>query len=171
MIRPALTLLTSTVLALFLVACSSNSQLITGTARPPIDPSQVRVYFSPPPGGFEEIAQLETASGSFTYGEQNKMNSVIAHLREEAAKLGANGVLFVGSENSYGNSSVGVGAGGGNYGGSGFSSGGVGVSISPTKKFARGVAIYVPNPPPEAPAPAMPPQPQPQPTPQPHPTK
>lgn len=159
MIRPALMLLTSTALALLLAACSSNSQLITGTARPPIDPSQVRVYFTPPPGGFEEIAQLETASGAFTYGEQNKMDSVIAKLREEAAKLGANGVLFIGAENTYGNSSVGVGAGGGNYGGSGFSSGGIGVSISPTKKFARGVAIHVPNPPPE-----QAPQPQPQPT-------
>lgn len=164
MIRPVSLLLTSTLLALCLTACSSNSQLITGTARPPIDPAQVRVYFTPPPGGFEEIAQLETASGSFTYGEQNKMDSVIANLREEAAKLGANGVLFIGAENSYGNSSVGVGAGGGNYGGSGFSSGGIGVSISPTKKFARGVAIYVPNPPPE-PAPQVQPQPQPQPQP------
>jgi hypothetical protein len=163
MIRPALILLTLFLTAL-LAACSSNSHLVTGTARPPIDPSQVRVYFTPPPGGFEEIAQLETSSGSFTYGEQNKMNSVIAKLREEAAKLGANGVLFVGAENSYGNSSIGVGAGGGNYGGSGFSSGGVGFSISPTKKFARGVAIYVPNPPPEAPAPVTAPQPQPQPT-------
>lgn len=167
MIRPVSILLT-----LLLAACASNSHLITGTARPPIDPAAVRVYFTPPPGGFEEIAQLETSSGSFTYGEQNKMNSVIAKLREEAAKLGANGVLFIGAENTYGNSSVGVGAGGGNYGGSGFSSGGIGVSISPTKKFARGVAIYVPNPPPEqAPQPQSQPQPQPQQPPPPPPTK
>jgi hypothetical protein len=169
MIRPASILLTST-LTLLLAACASNSHLITGTARPPIDPSQVRVYFSPPPGGYEEIAQLETSSGAFTYGEQNKMNSVIAKLREEAAKLGANGVLFVGTQNSYGNSSVGVGAGGGNYHGNGFSSGGVGVSISPTQKYAHGVAIYVPNPPPEA-QPQPQPQTKPQPQPQPQPTK
>jgi hypothetical protein len=150
------------VLALALVGCASNSHLITGSPRPPIDPSQVRVYFSPPPGGYEEIAQLQTASGAFTYGEQNKMNAVIAKLREEAAKLGANGVLFMGTENSYGGSSVGVGAGGGNYGGSGFSSGGIGVSISPTQKYAHGLAIYVPNPPPEGAQPQQPaPPPQP----------
>lgn len=161
MTRPALSVLIGILTAL-LAACSTNSYLVTGTARAPIDPSQVRVYFAPPPGGFEEIAQLETSSGAFTYGEQNKMNSVIAKLKQEAAKLGANGVLFIGTENTYGNSSIGVGAGGGNYGGSGFSSGGVGFSISPTQKFARGIAIHVPNPPPEAPAPAtQPPPPQP----------
>ncbi|HEY0505704.1 MAG TPA: hypothetical protein VGD42_19645 [Lysobacter sp.] len=150
-----------------LAACSSTSQLVTGTPRAPIDPSQVRVYFTPPPGGYEEIAQLETASGSFTYGEQNKMDAVINNLRIEAAKLGANGVLFVGAQNSGGGSSVGVGVGGGSssgYHGGSFSSGGIGVNISPTKKFASGVAIYVPNPPPPeaqpaAPVPANPPAP------------
>lgn len=160
MTRPALSVLIGILTAL-LAACSTNSHLVTGTARAPIDPSQVRVYFAPPPGGFEEIAQLETSSGAFTYGEQNKMNSVIAKLKQEAAKLGANGVLFIGTENTYGNSSIGVGAGGGSYGGSGFSSGGVGFSISPTQKFGRGIAIHVPNPPPEAPAPATPTPPQP----------
>lgn len=148
-----------------LAGCSSTSQLVTGTPRAPIDPSQVRVYYAPPPGGYEEIAQLETSSGGFTYGEQNKLDDVINNLRAQAAKLGANGVLFVGSQNSMGGSSIGVGAGGGSYGGyhgGSFSSGGIGVSISPTKKYASGVAIYVPNPPPVqqppvTPAPPVPP--------------
>ena len=134
-----------------LAGCSSTSQLVTGTPRSPIDPAQVRVYYTPPPGGFEEIARLETASGSFTYGEQNKLNDVIAKLRTEAAKLGANGVLFMGTQDSGGGSSVGVGVGGGSYGGyhgGNFSSGGIGVNISPTKKFAQAGAIYVANPPP-----------------------
>mgnify|MGYP003575372731 CR=1 FL=1 len=147
-----------------LAGCSSTSQLVTGTPRSPIDPAQVRVYYTPPPGGFEEIARLETASGSFTYGEQNKLNDVIAKLRTEAAKLGANGVLFMGTQDSGGGSSVGVGVGGGSYGGyhgGNFSSGGIGVNISPTKKFAQAVAIYVANPPPmnqpQTPPPAVPP--------------
>lgn len=149
-----------------LAGCSSTSQLVTGTPRAPIDPSQVRIYYSAPPGGFEEIARLQTASGSFTYGEQNKLDNVLNNLRVEAAKLGANGVLFVGTEDSYGGSSIGVGAGGGSYGGyhgGSFSSGGIGVSISPTKKYAHGVAIYVANPPPmsQPPASTVPPQPQP----------
>jgi len=147
-----------------LAGCSSTSQLVTGTPRAPVDPSQVRVYYTPPPGGFEEIARLETASGSFTYGEQNKLNDVIAKLRTEAAKLGANGVLFMGTQDSGGGSSVGLGVGGGSgggYHGGSFSGGGIGVNISPTKKFAQAVAIYVANPPPmsapQTPPPAVPP--------------
>lgn len=157
-------LLASTLVVL--AGCSSTSQLVTGTPRAPIDPSQVRVYYTAPPGGFEEIAQLQTASGSFTYGEQSKLDDVINNLRVEAAKLGANGVLFVGTENSGGGSSVGVGVGGGSgsyggYRGGSYTSGGIGVNISPTKKYGHGVAIYVPNPPPETqpqPAQTTPPQ-------------
>lgn len=135
------------VLALLLAACAS-SHVITGQPRPPIDPAQVRVYFAPPPSGYEEIAILESASGAFTYGEQNKMDSVLGKLRAEAAKLGANGVLFQGTDEGYGGGGVSVGAGGGRYGGSSFSGGSVGVDISPRQKYARGIAVYVANPPP-----------------------
>jgi hypothetical protein len=146
-------------LCLALSACASSA-LVTGSPRPPIDPSQVRVYFSAPPGGFEEIALLESNSGAFTYGEQNKMNSVVAKLRKEAAKLGANGVLFRGTADGYGGGGMSVGAGGGRIGGRGFSSGGIGVDISPRQKYARGVAIYVANPAAvdETPPPPPPPQ-------------
>ncbi len=148
-----LRILTAALLALTLAACAT-SHIMTGQARAPIDPAQVRVYFDPPPAGYEEIALLETRSGAFTYGEQNKSDQVIEKLRIEAAKLGANGVLFQGTSDSWGGSGVSVGAGGGRYGGSSFSSGGIGVSISPTQKYARGVAIFVANPPPmNAPAP------------------
>ncbi|MFD0738726.1 hypothetical protein ACFQZQ_05475 [Lysobacter koreensis] len=134
-------------LTLLLAACAS-SHVLTGRARPPIDPAQVRVYFAPPPNGYEEIAILETASGAFTYGEQNKMDSVIGKLRAEAAKLGANGVLFQGTDEGYGGGGVSVGAGGGRFGGRSFSGGSVGVDISPRQKFGRGLAVYVANPPP-----------------------
>ena len=55
--RPIATILLIPVLAV-LAACSSTSQLVTGTPRAPIDPSQVRVYYSPPPGGFEELSLI-----------------------------------------------------------------------------------------------------------------
>ncbi|WP_417472166.1 hypothetical protein [Luteimonas mephitis] len=160
--RNVLTLL----LCLALSACASSA-LVTGTPRAPIDPSQVRVYFQAPPGGFEEIALLESNSGAFTYGEQNKMNSVVAKLRKEAAKLGANGVLFRGTADGYGGGGMSVGAGGGRVGGSSFSGGGVGINISPRQKYARGIAIYVASPAavdetPPPPAPASAPEPQPQ---------
>lgn len=143
-----------------LSACAS-SHVVTGQPRPPVPVEQVRVYFAPPPSRYEEIALLQSNSGAFTYGEQNKMNSVIGKLRAEAAKLGANGVLFQGTEDGAGGTGVSVGAGGGSYGGGRhFSGGGVGINISPRQKFARGVAIYVLNPPPLSdPGPQGPPPP------------
>lgn len=142
-------------LLLALAACAS-SHILTGTPRAPIDPAQVRIYYGPPPGAWEEIALLETSSGAFTYGEQNKTDSVLDKLRREAASLGANGILFQGTEDGYGGGGVSVGAGGGRVGGSSFSSGGVGVNISPRQKHARGVAIWVANPPPAPTVPAQP---------------
>ncbi len=147
-------LIVASLLTLLLAACST-SHLLTGQPRPPIDPSQVQVYFTPPNVPYEEIAMLETSSGPLTYGEQNKSDAVLQNLRQEAAKLGANGVIFRGSADGYGGGGVSVGAGGGRVGGSSFSSAGVGVNISPTRKQGRGVAIYLPNPPPAQPQAGM----------------
>lgn len=148
-------LLAATALAM-LAACATSHQL-TGTPRPPIDPAQVRIYYGPPPGGYEEIALLQTSSGAFTYGEQNKTDAVLDNLRAEAAKLGANGILFQGTADGYGGGGVSVGAGGGRVSGRGgsFSTAGVGVgvNISPRQKHASGIAIHVPNPPPVQPPP------------------
>lgn len=130
------------------VGCAS-SHVLTGTPRAPIDPAQVRIYHGPPPGQYEEIAVLNTSSGALTYGEQNKVDSVLDKLRREAAKLGANGVLFQGTADSAGGGGgVSVGGGVGRGGGRSFSSAGVGVNISPRQKYASGIAIWVANPPP-----------------------
>lgn len=146
-------------MALLLSACAT-SHVLTGTPRPPIDPAQVRIYFGAPPGGYEEIAQLRTASGPFTYGAQNKTDAVMRKLREEAARLGANGVLLQGiADGGGGPGGVSVGAGGGRWGGSSFGSAGVGVNISPSQQYGSGIAIWVPNPPPEQAPPPAPPRP------------
>ncbi|MBB6600406.1 hypothetical protein [Luteimonas sp. MC1825] len=134
--------------AVLLLAGCASSHILTGTPRAPIDPAQVRVYYGAPPVAFEEVAILETSSGALTYGEQNKTNAVLRKLREEAASLGANGILFQGTADGHGGRGVSVGAGGGRFGGSSHTSAGIGVSISPRQKLGRGVAIYVPNPPP-----------------------
>lgn len=150
--RIQLSLLSVAVLAL--AACASGGPLVTGTPRPAIDPSQVRFYYDKPAGA-EEIAVIDANSGAFTYGNQNKTNAVMQKLREQAAQLGANGVIYRGAVPAGGGGGVSVGAGGGRVGGSGFSGAGVGVNISPQQKYAEGLAIYVANPPPEAaPAPA-----------------
>ena len=143
------------VLLVLLAACTS-SHVLTGTPRPPIDPSQVRIYYGPPPGGYEEIARLQVRSGAFTYGAQNKSNAVMRNLRREAARLGANGVLLQGTGEGPDRSAVSVGGGVGRFGGRSASSVGVGVNISPTPAHSSGIAVWVENPPPAGP-PAEPP--------------
>ncbi len=133
--------------ALVMAGCSSTSRVILGPTYPPLSPEQVRIYYQPPPR-YREVALLETESGGFTYGEQNKMNAVLTKLRVEAARLGANGVLFQGTQNGYGGSGVGVGVGGGHFGGHSAFGGSVGVDLSPSQKHARGMAIFVTDPPP-----------------------
>jgi len=147
-------LLSAAAIALACAGCASTSKMMLGPTYPAISPEQVHIYYQPP-ARYREVALLETQSGAFTYGEQNKLNSVLTKLRAEAARLGANGVLFQGTENGYGGSGVGVGVGGGHFGGHSHFGGGVGVDISPTQKYARGMAIYVTDPTPAAsPAPA-----------------
>ncbi|MEO6137521.1 MAG: hypothetical protein ABIP11_02500 [Luteimonas sp.] len=133
--------------ALVIAGCSSTSRVMLGPTYPPLSPEQVRIYYQPPPR-YREVALLETESGGFTYGEQNKMNAVLNKLRVEAARLGANGVLFQGTQNGYGGSGVGVGVGGGHFGGHSGFGGSVGVDLSPSQKHARGMAIFVTDPPP-----------------------
>lgn len=143
-----------TAVVLTLAGCASTSKVMLGPTYPAIAPEQVRIYYQPP-ARYREIALLETDSGAFTYGEQNKTNAVLTKLRAQAARLGANGVLFQGTESGYGGSGVGVGVGGGHFGRhSGFGAS-VGVDLSPTQKHARGMAIYVTDATPPTPGPSQ----------------
>jgi hypothetical protein len=77
-----------------------SSHIMMGQARPPISPDQVKVYFHPPEK-YDEIAMLDTSSkGAFAFSAQGKTDAVITRLKEEAAKLGANGVLIQGGKAS-----------------------------------------------------------------------
>lgn len=85
-------------LALLIAGCSASSSVVTGTVRDPIDPSEVRVYLSPP-DSYEEVALIEATSElSWAVTDQGLMNDVIKGLKKEAAKLGANGVLLTSTE-------------------------------------------------------------------------
>ena len=145
------------VLCMALVAsgCASTSKVMLGPARPAISPEQVQVYYTPPPGRYDEIALLEASSGGLTYGEQNKMTAVIGRRRAAAAEPGANGVVFQGTARGYSGSSIGVGVGSGSFGGRSYTSGGVGVNVSPSPKLGAGIALYVYEP--QRPAHAPPP--------------
>ena len=125
-------------LALALSACAGTSKVMLGQARPPVDPAQVRIYTTPPPGSIE-IAQLESSS-AVGFGTQGQTDAAVARLKREAAALGANGVILMGVGSS--GSPVGMSVGAGSYGSHG--GGGLGIGIPTTQKKAAGVAIYVP---------------------------
>ena len=128
--------------SLLLGGCATTSHVMLGEALPAIAPEQVRVYTAPPPK-YREIALVEAASGPLTYGEQNKLDAVMAKLRREAARLGANGLLLQGMGQAGRGGGVNVGVGGGRFGGHTSVGAGVGVDISPTQKHAQATAIYV----------------------------
>ncbi len=131
-----------TVLGL-LAACSSSSHVLVGTARAPITPEQVKIYYEPPPQ-YEQIATLDASSGSMFASEQSKTDEAIAKLKAEAAKLGANGILLQGIE-KHQSGSIGLGVGGASYGGNSSVGTGVGGSGGLYNKNAKGLAIYVPT--------------------------
>jgi uncharacterized protein YbjQ (UPF0145 family) len=103
----------------------------------------VRIY-SHPPEVFQEIAILDTSkSSAFTTGGQKTVDKVIAGLKEQAAKLGANGIILEGfSDRQTG--SVGSGVGGGSASSNSAVGVGVGGSLGIYKKTGHGRAIFVP---------------------------
>jgi len=129
---------------IFTAACTTSHVMI-GKARPPISPEQVVIYTRPPEMPYEEIARIETSSqGSFSFTAQGKTDAVIRRLKEEAAKLGANGVLLEGIGDQA-SGSVGTGGGSTSYSSHSSVGGGVGIGVGLTRKAGSGLAIYVGN--------------------------
>ncbi len=84
-------------LGLTLGGCTTtSSRVMVGQGRAPIDPASVKLYLSPP-ASYEEIAMITADSdNSWTFTQQEKMETVIERLKIEAAAVGANGVLIRG---------------------------------------------------------------------------
>ena len=133
----------SGLVALCVAACATDSVIVTGNARPPISPAEVKIYSQPPPM-FEEIAILNASKNvAFTTGGQKTVDKVIEGLKEQAAKVGANGILLEGFSDRQ------TGALGGGTGSTSYSSNsavgvGVGGSLGIYKKTGHGRAIFVP---------------------------
>ena len=133
----------ATMLALGLAACAPSSHIVVGTVRPAISPSEVKIYLQPPPS-FEEVAILNASADSvFGTGGQGSADKVIQRLREQAAKLGANGIIL---EGMFDQQTGSLGGGSGSASSSGNSAVGVGVggSLGIFKKTGHGRAIFVP---------------------------
>jgi hypothetical protein len=141
-------------LGVLLGGCATSSHVMIGKARPPIPVTQVTVYMEPP-AHYEQIAIIDASSeGSLQFGNQAMIDAALARLKQQAAKLGANGVLFQGSGDKPG---AVIGAGGSNVSFGSNSSVGIGIGLSNQlmNKVVHGTAIYVPEVSPAA-APAPP---------------
>ncbi|WP_067218574.1 hypothetical protein ACPUEK_11385 [Marinomonas gallaica] len=126
--------------AILLTACASGSHVVTGTQRAAIDVEVVKVYSEAPKTEYEVVGSIE-ASSSRGMTQQGRMDSAIEALKEEAAEIGANGIIVSNFPNHSGGIStqVSTGISGGSRG---FSSGlGTGITIHPAA--VKGTAVYV----------------------------
>jgi hypothetical protein len=139
---PQLTI--ASALGLLLVGCATSSHVLVGTPRAPIAPEFVKVYLQPP-AKFEQIATIDaTSRGSLTITSQQNMDKAIARLKQEAARLGANGILLQGVEDQQ-SGSIGTGVGNSTFNGNTAIGANVGGSFGIYNKAAKGLAIYVPE--------------------------
>ena len=130
-------------IVLLLGGCASSHVMI-GEVRPPISPDQVKLYLHPPEK-YEEIAIIDASSRhSIVFTDQQKINRVIARLKEEAAKVGANGILIQGTGDEPAGE-VSTGAGTATVSGHSAYGTGIGVSAGRIMKTGQGIAIYVPD--------------------------
>ncbi len=114
--------------ALILTGCASGSAIVTGVKRTPIDPGQVKLYLEAPSS--YEVIGIVSASSDAGWTEQGSVDYAVQEIKNQAAKLGANGVLL---ETTGDRTSTAVGGYGTGY----F------YAIPVTAKTVSGKAIYV----------------------------
>lgn len=74
-------------------AITNETTLLVGKSRHSIAPDQVKLYTSPP-AQYEEIAIVSADAAHDFMSKQALLDISIAKIKEEAAKVGANGVLL-----------------------------------------------------------------------------
>ena len=127
-----------------LAACVSSHQLI-GTARVPVSADRVQLYTEAPLRPYERIAVVSASSKrSWSFTFEGKAEVVVRRLKEEAGKLGANGVLLEGISDEPG-ATIGTDLGRSYEGPRGTIDVGVGVSTLTLQRYGRAIAIYLPE--------------------------
>ncbi len=122
--------------------CATSSQMLTGSPRAPLLPSDVRVY-TQAPQSFEEIAVLSASRKSVSSaGGERAIEKMIETMRSQAAQLGANGLLLEDFSDSD-PVAVGSGVGSQTYTHNASIDVGIGGSLGVVKKAARARAIFV----------------------------
>jgi hypothetical protein len=125
-----------------LAGCATSGQILTGTPRAPIAANEVRVYTQAPPS-FEEIAVLEASRPSVSSaGGERAIQKMIVSMKNQAALLGANGLLLEDFSDAQ-DFSLGTSLGSDSYTHNGSISVGAGGSLGVVQKTAKGRAVFV----------------------------
>src|SRR5258705_9641843 len=102
----------ATLAAACLICGCATRPIIVGQVRPPISPEVVHVY-RVPPRHFERIAIIDSPAGtSWIFPDRPSMDLGVSRLRDQAAALGANGILL---QRVYDVSAGGLAIGGGGF--------------------------------------------------------
>lgn len=72
---------------------AEGTSVVTGQKRPAISPEQVQLYSEAPQVPYETIALVNARSAS-GWTDQGSINYAIAELKNQAAAVGANGVIL-----------------------------------------------------------------------------
>ena len=123
------------VIVMFFIGCVPVSHIIVGDKREPINPSDVEIYLDYPEK-YDKIALIDAGSNfafkdpAILFDWQSKMDKATERLKIEAAKLGANGIMIINTDNKIYQSTSSDGKGSSS-------------SSSHSEKFVKAIAIYV----------------------------
>lgn len=123
------------VIALGLSGCATGTHIVTGTPHPKIKPEQVVIY-QVAPAKYEIVGIVNASTPGM---HQHNMDDAVNQLKEQAAEIGANGIIL-------GNVSPGseaIGAASGNAFGGGHAYFGSSVAVSSTGIQLSGQAVFV----------------------------
>lgn len=100
--------------SLLLTGCVTSQHLVTGTVRPAVDPALVQLRPAPPTGAVEIGIVTAVSAGQ----NDQAMTAAVSALKKQAAGIGANVLVIIGSDMTQTASSGGIGY---NFGTSGVS--------------------------------------------------
>jgi hypothetical protein len=126
-------------------ACASrlSSHRLIGAPRAPVSAADVQIYLETPKGAYDQIAVLDASSQrAFAFSYEAKAEVVIRRLKQEAAKVGANGVLLRGISDESGGA-VGTDVGSYYEGPRGTIDLGFGATAVMLSRHGSGIAIYL----------------------------
>ncbi len=72
--------------------CTTGSAVVTGQERSPIDPAAVTLY-DDRPADYKVVGTVEASSDVILFYNKTAEERAITELKEQAAKIGANGVI------------------------------------------------------------------------------